>query len=252
MYGYIYKTTNIITNKIYIGQKKSEKFLGEKYLGSGKRLKSSIKHYGKENFIVIMIDTVETSDELNEKEIYWIDKFNSCDDCIGYNISQGGSVPTGVPAWNKGLTKETSPSLIKSETTKLKHSNSLKCAYAEGRRKPIVYTADGLKRKQTAAKKQRHDNTKGKHWYNNGTINKILNESDLQLEKYKDFVPGKLTNTVPWNKGLNKYNNTIIAEQAKLRKERLDNGEQIGFCNRKGNHFSKGQKVSEYINESNI
>lgn len=38
MYGYIYKTTNLINGKIYIGQKKSEKFLGINYLGSGKRL----------------------------------------------------------------------------------------------------------------------------------------------------------------------------------------------------------------------
>ena len=48
MYGYVYKTINTITNKIYIGQKKSQIFLEEKYLGSGVRLKSSIKHHGKD------------------------------------------------------------------------------------------------------------------------------------------------------------------------------------------------------------
>lgn len=43
MIGYIYKTTNLINGKIYIGQKRSKKFLKERYLGSGKILKKAIK-----------------------------------------------------------------------------------------------------------------------------------------------------------------------------------------------------------------
>ena len=38
MFGYIYLTTNLINEKKYIGQKTSNKFLGESYLGSGKLL----------------------------------------------------------------------------------------------------------------------------------------------------------------------------------------------------------------------
>ena len=45
MYGYIYKTINLVNDKIYIGQKHSSKFLGEKYLGSGKSLKGAIIKY---------------------------------------------------------------------------------------------------------------------------------------------------------------------------------------------------------------
>ena len=90
MYGYIYKTINCTNNKIYIGQKKSSRFLAEKYLGSGIRLKSAIQHYGAENFKVELIDIAETKTELDDKEIYWISKLNSqCPD-IGYNISNGG------------------------------------------------------------------------------------------------------------------------------------------------------------------
>ena len=44
MFGYIYKTTNIITNKIYIGQKQSSVFLNNQYLGSGRYLKNAIKN----------------------------------------------------------------------------------------------------------------------------------------------------------------------------------------------------------------
>ena len=35
MYGYIYKTLDKYTNKIYIGKRKSSKFLGLNYIGSG-------------------------------------------------------------------------------------------------------------------------------------------------------------------------------------------------------------------------
>lgn len=56
MYGYIYKTTNTINGKIYIGQKKSSEFLGVQYLGSGKILKSAINKYGVEAFIVEVIE----------------------------------------------------------------------------------------------------------------------------------------------------------------------------------------------------
>lgn len=38
MYGYIYLTTDLQTGKIYVGQKKSAKFLGDKYLGSGNQI----------------------------------------------------------------------------------------------------------------------------------------------------------------------------------------------------------------------
>ena len=45
MYGYVYKTTNLLTGKIYVGQHKSEKF-DEKYFGSGKILKAEISQHG--------------------------------------------------------------------------------------------------------------------------------------------------------------------------------------------------------------
>ena len=49
MYGYIYKTINIITNQIYIGKKKSDKFLST-YYGSGKKYKESIKNIWEKEF----------------------------------------------------------------------------------------------------------------------------------------------------------------------------------------------------------
>ena len=47
---YIYKTTNIITHKFYIGMHRTDN-MNDGYLGSGVILKRSLKKYGKENHI---------------------------------------------------------------------------------------------------------------------------------------------------------------------------------------------------------
>lgn len=89
MYGYIYKTTNTVNGKIYIGQRKSDVFLGTEYLGSGKYLKCAIKHYGEDAFTVDMIDSADTKERLDELEIFYIQQYNATDHQIGYNIALG-------------------------------------------------------------------------------------------------------------------------------------------------------------------
>ena len=94
MIGYIYKTTNLINNKIYIGKHMSEK-VSKTYKGSGKILKQAFKKYGKENFSCEVIATASTEDELNNLEAYWIEWYNSRDPEIGYNIVAGGLGTSG-------------------------------------------------------------------------------------------------------------------------------------------------------------
>lgn len=89
MYGYIYKTENILNNKIYIGQKKSNIFLENRYLGSGKYLKSAVKKYGCQNFKVTLIEWCKNKKTLNKREIYWIDYYRNLKYTL-YNISKGG------------------------------------------------------------------------------------------------------------------------------------------------------------------
>ena len=89
MYGYIYLTTFLPTGKIYIGQKKKDYF-DTSYYGSGKIIKSLIKKYDKQEFTVELIDTAESQEELNKKEIYWINYYDSTDISRGYNIALGG------------------------------------------------------------------------------------------------------------------------------------------------------------------
>ena len=117
MYGYIYKTTNLINNKIYIGQKHSSKFLGQKYLGSGKRFKDALKHYGEENFKVELLEEVETKELMDEREIYWIAYFDATNVTIGYNMSSGGNVNRALigdynPAKRKDVKEKISKKML--------------------------------------------------------------------------------------------------------------------------------------------
>jgi group I intron endonuclease len=83
----IYKTTNLINNKIYIGQHNSS---ADNYIGSGLNLNKAIKKYGKENFQREILEHV-TSANVNEREIFWIAELSATDRNIGYNISSGGT-----------------------------------------------------------------------------------------------------------------------------------------------------------------
>lgn len=87
--GYIYRTKNLVNNKIYIGQHRSKEY-DEKYFGSGIILLRAIKKYGKESFINDIIEWCYTEDELNKKELHYIKVYNSLTP-IGYNIRPGGN-----------------------------------------------------------------------------------------------------------------------------------------------------------------
>ena len=83
----IYRTTNTVNGKIYIGKVINDR---PAYLGSGKALKAAIEKYGKENFCKTIIDNALTHEELCEKERFWIKKSMSNKRKIGYNLTPGG------------------------------------------------------------------------------------------------------------------------------------------------------------------
>jgi hypothetical protein len=83
----IYKITNLVNNKIYIGKDTTS---NPNYFGSGLIIRKAIKKYGLENFIKEVIDETEDYKELSKREISWIEKLNSTNKKIGYNISTGG------------------------------------------------------------------------------------------------------------------------------------------------------------------
>lgn len=83
----IYKTTNKINGKIYIGKDARNR---RTYLGSGLILRKAIIKYGRDNFSKEILEKCSTLEELSQKEIEWINKFKSNDPAIGYNLTSGG------------------------------------------------------------------------------------------------------------------------------------------------------------------
>ena len=82
----IYKTTNLINGKIYIGQDINN---NPKYFGSGKIIINSIKKYGKINFKKEILEKCCNEKELDEKEIKWIKELKSTNRKIGHNTCEG-------------------------------------------------------------------------------------------------------------------------------------------------------------------
>ena len=83
----IYKITNNINGKIYIGKDSRNR---KNYYGSGTAIKNAINKYGIDNFSKEIIDFSNSLDSLNERECYWIDFYKSYYPEIGYNRSRGG------------------------------------------------------------------------------------------------------------------------------------------------------------------
>lgn len=87
---HIYKITNLVNNKMYIGQ--SARGVAERFhrhicdAMNGKldtHFARAIRKYGPENFTVDVIDTVDNQEELNQQEQYWIRAYDSIHH--GYN-----------------------------------------------------------------------------------------------------------------------------------------------------------------------
>jgi len=96
--GCIYKITNTINGKIYIGKTvrtADERFREHRTDSSGRfkddtHLYRSMNKYGKNNFIVEVLYECDGDDKLNILEKFFIRKLNSRDRDIGYNMTEGG------------------------------------------------------------------------------------------------------------------------------------------------------------------
>lgn len=86
---YIYRITNKINGKTYIGQHKYKK-LNDSYMGSGVHIKRAVKKYGKENFIKTILEFNIPNVELaNDFEQMYI-MFERAKGKAEYNIANGG------------------------------------------------------------------------------------------------------------------------------------------------------------------
>lgn len=90
----IYKTTNLVNGKQYIGK---DKHNNPNYLGSGTILRLAIRKHGKNNFKKEILEVCSSNEELIEREEYWLNFYNAGGNDMFYNMhnhSRGGRVPS--------------------------------------------------------------------------------------------------------------------------------------------------------------
>ena len=217
---YIYRITNLINGKTYIGQHKYKK-LDDSYMGSGVYLAKAKKKYGIENFKKeILYSSIQYKETADDMERFAIAKERAVGKAE-YNIASGGKVIDGFIRSEEWKRKQSESHRGKkhnphSEETKRKISEALKgkprseetkrklseakkgihLALSEERRIKLSEALKGennpnygkhlseeTKRKISEAKKGRRQTEeekrkqieaqRGKHWYNNGEINKF-------------------------------------------------------------------------------
>lgn len=88
----IYKITCLKNGKIYIGQtsetieKRFKRHIGYQKDNNDTKFYRAIKKYGPENFVITAIDYSNNQEELDAKEIFWINFFDSVHN--GYNTKE--------------------------------------------------------------------------------------------------------------------------------------------------------------------
>ncbi|MFA5355766.1 MAG: NUMOD1 domain-containing DNA-binding protein [Candidatus Paceibacterota bacterium] len=124
-FGVVYKATNKINGKVYIGittktlKDRIAQHLSRSKSGGAFYFQQAIKKYGIESFDFETITECLTKEELEEKEIFYIFEYQAVNKEYGYNLTYGGE---GVKRWtpemkqkvsrsNKG--KKRSPEVIK-------------------------------------------------------------------------------------------------------------------------------------------
>lgn len=100
----IYKITNNINGKIYVGKSinidarwkqhvRDSMVRTEQWESNHRGVRTpfhcAIRKYGSDNFIVEILEECD-EEQLNEKEKYWIKELNSTNKDIGYNVTFGG------------------------------------------------------------------------------------------------------------------------------------------------------------------
>lgn len=185
-YG-IYRITNLLNGKMYIGQHTTTN-IDDGYMGSGIWIQRAIKKYGKENFRKEWLMFCEDEEELNWWERAFVDQ-NWVDRSDTYNIALGGGA-NGIN-FRKCLSPETRKKL---SITRTGQPLSAECKEKLSKRfKGKNHPMYGRKQTEESKQKNRESqlgekgNAFGKHWWNNGEITIY---SKTQPE---GFVAGRLS-----------------------------------------------------------
>lgn len=127
----IYLITNLINNKVYIGQTvdHQQRWIQHRFEARKEKprfvISQAIKKYGDNNFIFEVIASCKTQEDANETETMLIIQYKShVDTGHGYNVSAGGSNVPKTEDWKKKISATLMGHFV-SEETKEKMSAAL-------------------------------------------------------------------------------------------------------------------------------
>jgi len=171
MFYYLYKITNLLNNKIYIGVHKT-KNVNDGYMGSGKKLLIAIKKYGIHNFKKDILEFFHDEKSMYEKEKEYVtEEFLSRKDI--YNIRIGGY--GGFDHINKIATKE----------DKAKAGMLGYYASVLSNNRYIFNKEDYIKGREAFKNKRKNDSEFNKQWLENNKKARDLANSLESIEKRK-------------------------------------------------------------------
>ena len=197
-YHFIYKTTNLLNGKYYIGMHSTNE-LEDGYLGSGKRLRYSINKYGEENHERIILEYCDSRSELKsrEEEIVNLNEIAKVE-CMNLKVGGNGGFSNDEHRmkYSKAGTKsfvtklKTDPEFLKEH--KKRSSEIFKKAWKEGKFDNMPNGFKGKKHTEETKKKMRsvdRTGTKnsqfGSRWITNGEVNKKIKKTDSIPEGWK-------------------------------------------------------------------
>lgn len=202
-YNYLYKITNTINSKFYIGVHSTDN-LEDGYLGSGNVLKMSIKKYGKENFVKEILKFFESRETLLQQEKIIVNEEMLKDSqCMNLILGgEGGQTPEVIKRWHKALgegtkRKWTEPEYretmlkLKSETSKQYHKDG-KATYDNFKGKQ--HTEETKKRVSDINKmklKGEGNSQFGTCWIMKDNENKKIKKDELQIYLALGWLKGR-------------------------------------------------------------
>ena len=154
----VYKITNNLNNKIYIGQttetiqKRFQRHCGYQ-LNDNTYLHRAMKKYGCDNFIIEEIERVNNQNELDEREYFWIQYYQS--HIKGYNLKDSmGKCGGDTLSNNKNI--QNIKQKISDSKKQDKNPNATKIKAINIRTQSIFYY-NSMKECQIALQIERHD-----------------------------------------------------------------------------------------------
>lgn len=225
--GVIYKWTNKINGKSYIGQTIDEEGRKKDHIRGRYKcyFHDAIKKYGVENFNYEVLERIEES-KLSEREIYWIEYYDTYNN--GYNLTKGGE---GTRGFSHRFTEEQKKKLSESHKGLIPWNKEKHNIYSEetlkkiGARDHSLCWTPELRQQQSEKLKGRPSPNKGKILSKetkqkiSESVKKSFKENNIG-EKLSKILKGK-----PSKRKGNHYGPNPIHSQNMKNKVHMNNGE---------------------------